>query len=91
MEAAHGGHLEVTRLLLDRSAGPHQARTDDGRAARMDATSHCHSEVAQLLQLFDADPSVQDDGGGTGAICTADAIYAAAWAFPLNGSFGLGL
>ena len=64
MGAAHGGHLEVTRLLLDRSADPNQATTF---TALMYAAMHGHLEVAQLLLLFGADPNFRSLPGDTTA------------------------
>ena len=48
MQAAYGGNLEVTRLLLDRSADPNQARTDNGCTALMAAAQDGHLEVAAV-------------------------------------------
>ena len=67
MQAAQDGHLEVTRLLLDRSADPNQACTDDGYTTLMQAAASGHLEVAQLLLLFGADPNIRSLDGHTTA------------------------
>jgi len=57
MVAATNGHLEVARLLLDRSADPNQACTDDGWTALMVAATNGHLEVTQVLLVFGAEPT----------------------------------
>ena len=72
IEAAGGGHLEVTRLLLDRSADPNQACTADGGTALMQAAHRGHLEVTRLLLDRSADPNqVRTDDGHTALMYAA--------------------
>ena len=72
MQAAHGGHLEVTRLLLDRSADPNLARTDNGTTALMTAAYHGHLEVVRLLLGRSADPNQASDDGSSALTAAAE-------------------
>ena len=68
--AVNSGHLEVTRLLLDRPADPNQGRTDDGCTALLEANAG-RFDAAQLLldRLANPNRAATDDGvtrAGTG-------------------------
>ena len=69
--AVNSGHLEVTRLLLDRPADPNQGRTDDGCTALLEAVNAGRFDAAQLLldRLANTNQAATYDGvtrAGTG-------------------------
>eukprot|EP00439_Symbiodinium_sp_Y106_P073248 s74_g13.t1 len=66
LEAAEGGHLEVTRLLLEAKADKDKAFDDDGGyTALLAAAQAGHLEVARLLLEANADMDKAMQGGAT--------------------------
>jgi ankyrin repeat protein len=64
MISAYFGHVEVTRLLLDKGANI-EAQGNDGSTALMEAVSFCHTEAARLLLDKGADVFTTDNDGKT--------------------------
>jgi ankyrin repeat protein len=59
--AAHFGHLEVARLLLDAGANP-SLENSNGDTPLMDAAEHGHLEVLRLLLARGASLGASNDG-----------------------------
>ena len=72
MEAAEIGYVEVTQLLLDRSADPNQAN-DNGHTALMCAADGGHLEVTRLLLDRSAVPNQACTDTGSTALMGAAA------------------
>lgn len=62
MHAANTGSLEVTKLLLDKSANVDHA-DQVGRSALVMATARGRTEIVSLLLDYNANPNVQDLSG----------------------------
>jgi ankyrin repeat protein len=56
--AAHNGHLEAVRVLLDRGASVEEHPKGKGKAAVAMAVKYKHWDVAQLLRSRGAKPGV---------------------------------